>query len=195
MKKRRCYQILKCQELVAGPFSLRVVQDADIELIRRWRNDQLDVLRQAYPTSFEEQVAYFERKIWPSMNADRPENILLTYLEEGKPIGYGGLVHIAWEHRRAEISFLLDPSFTCAPRIYERYFSNYLTMIKAFGFSILGLNRLYTETYESRCWHIQILESNGFLLEGKLRQHVFIDDAGIDSLMHGILSSDLRDQQ
>lgn len=188
MQVQRNYRCLDDQAISAGKYALRVVQEADVELIRQWRNDQLDVLRQSAPISREQQKAYFQENIWPSMKKDRPCNILMTLLEEGKPIGYGGLVHIAWEHRRAEVSFLLDAIYAPDPQAYSRHFSNYLAMIKTLGFSVLNFNRLYAETYAFRHQHIQILESSGFRLEGRMRQHVIIDGNRVDSLIHGALN-------
>jgi len=188
MKNRRAYRCLRAQELISGQFTLKTVQDDDIEDIRIWRNGQLDVLRQAEPISSSQQKKYFEHSIWPGMELERPENILLTFFEGGRRIGYGGLVHISWEHRRAEVSFLLDPTYTWDISAYSRYFSVYLSMIKMFAFSVMNLNRIYTETYDFRRKHINILESCGFEAEGRMRKHVLIDDEYFDSLIHGVIN-------
>ena len=50
------------------------------------------------------------RHIWPDMPSLQPKNLLLAYMEDDNLIGYGGLVHIAWEHLRAEVSFYNDGS-------------------------------------------------------------------------------------
>jgi RimJ/RimL family protein N-acetyltransferase len=54
----------------------------------------------------------------------------------------------------------------------------------------LDLNRLFLETYDVRKKHIQIIEDSGFVLEGRLKQHVIINGAFIDSLIHGMVKSD-----
>jgi hypothetical protein len=38
----------------------------------------------------------------------KPNQILFSFLEENKCIGYGGLVHINWNDINGEISFIID---------------------------------------------------------------------------------------
>ena len=163
------------------------MQDSDVELIRHWRNAQMDVLRQTSPIGFEQQQAYFANSIWPTLEQAQPTNILVTYHRDGRPIGYGGLVHVAWEHLRAEVSFLLAPELAADRASYAECFSVYLALIKQLGFSALGFQRLFTETYAMRTDHIAILERNGFVREGRMRRHVGIDGEFVDSLIHGCL--------
>jgi hypothetical protein len=153
-----------------------------------WRNSQLKVLRQSHPITPDQQACYFQKTILPSYSEVRPKQILFSYLENQKLVGYGGLVHIAWEDRRAEVSFLVDPVRASDIQIYELDFSNYLHMIQEIAFEHLGFNRIFTETYDIRPQHIRILEMCGFELEGRLRAHVWIDGNPVDSLLHGCLN-------
>lgn len=172
-----------------GKYSIETVQDSDIESIRRWRNSQLEVLRQPKPISVEEQKNYFQTVIWPSLTEPKPSNILVRYLMNEKLIGYGGLVHIEWEHMRAEVSFLLDPSLASDSETYTECYSNFLNLLKELAFDDLGLKRLFTETYAFRKHHISILEANGFRVEGVLKNHVYIDGKPVDSIIQGFLRS------
>ena len=186
MIEARMYKCLKSQRMDLGQFTLKTIQDDDIEDIRNWRNSQIDVLRQSEPISQKQQKNYFEQKIWPAMKLEYPDNILFTFFEKDKKIGYGGLVHISWEHRRAEVSFLLNTAYTRDNDTYCHYFSIYLSMIKTLAFSALKFNRLYTETYDFRHEHIKALESNKFQLEGRMRKHILICDKFYDSVIHGV---------
>jgi len=187
MKNKRAYRCLERQNVVMGSFSLEPTQDDDIEDIRIWRNEQMDVLRQSLLISPEQQNAYFDQRIWPSMDLEQPENIFLTFFEDGKRIGYGGLVHISWEHLRAEVSFLLETSRSKSVSKRQDYFSVYIEMIKRIAFDNLGMNRLTTETFDVRPDYIQTLEKNGFLFEGRQREHIFLNGRYIDSLHHAVL--------
>lgn len=173
-----------------GEFSLDAVQPGDIESIRQWRNAQLDILRQSAPISPAQQVDYFARCIWPTMAQAHPDNILLAYRRNGELVGYGGFVHVAWQHRRAEVSFLLDPRLAGAPESYSGLFSRFLRLLKEIAFEDLGIERLFTETYAFRAAHMAVLEGEGFLREGRLRGHVLVDGARVDSIMHGCLRGD-----
>lgn len=183
------WKCLTRQFFRCGPYALVPISPEHIEPIRCWRNAQMAVLRQAEVISPEQQNAYFARNIWPTMQQSQPANVLVGFLHEGALIGYGGLVHIAWEHRRAEISFLLDTSRTNNEVGYARDFTAFLKLIRDVAFDDLKLHRLFTETYSNRINHIRVLEADGFRLEGIMHDHVYINDAYFDSLIHGIVNS------
>jgi RimJ/RimL family protein N-acetyltransferase len=185
MKRR--YVCLPDEAVTQGEYSLVTVQDDHIEAIRQWRNAQIDVLRQAAPISPEQQVAYYAQHIWPALEVPQPANILLVLQQGSQPIGYGGLVHLAWEHRRGEVSFLLDTVLTADTTRHARLFEIYLGLIKTLAFDKLGLHRLCTETYAFRDGTIGVLEQSGFRLEGRLRDHVWVRGQWVDALMHGCL--------
>ena len=186
-KPLSAYVCLKRHQIAHQAYAIRTVEPGDIESIRQWRNAQMDVLRQQHAIACAEQIAYYEREIWPTLAELQPKNLLLAYLLNDQLIGYGGLVHIGWEHRRAEVSFLLDPVRTQDQLAYGEDFSIFLRLIKTLAFEDLGLHKLYTETFAIRTYHIKVLESAGFDLEGTLRQHVLLDDRPVDSLIHGCL--------
>lgn len=184
------YRCMPQAVLRNGELFINAIQPEHIESIRQWRNAQMDILRQAAGITVEQQKSYFERCIWPDTDKKQPDNILLAYLEKEKLIGYGGLVHIAWFHRRAEVSFLMDPKITSNEDAYARYFSRFLQLIKVLAFNDLKLERIFTETYSIRKKHIAVLEASGFVQEGVLTKHVIIDDEQIDSIIHGCLRED-----
>lgn len=171
-----------------GDHAITGLQPVHTEAIRQWRNAQMDVLRQREPISPEQQRRYFDTEVWPTLRMPHPPQLLLSFSHAGRPIGYGGLVHIAWPHRRAEVSFLLDPARTADPAAYAADFGAFLTLLKQLAFGPLGLQRLWTETYATRGHHIGVLEANGFAFEGRLRRHVILDGQPVDSLLHGCLA-------
>jgi len=170
--------------------TLRAVAPEDIELIRQWRNAQMDVLRQSLPISREEQQRYFSEHVWPYMGSLCPPQLLLSIERQGVLIGYGGLVHFDWEARRAEISFLLRPELESQPEALSEIFLEYLDVIYELAFVYLGLHRLTTETFEFRKVHLKVMEESGLKLEGILRGHVLVGGELMSSYLHGILASE-----
>ncbi len=167
-----------------GPLTLAAVQDGDIEPIRTWRNAQMAVLRQTAPISPEGQRSYFERAIWPTMAQARPANILLTIFWDGARIGYGGLVHVNWDHRRAEMSFLLAADLAGTPAETATYLPAFVTGLGLLAARDLGLRKLTTEAYAFRTGLMSCLEANGFRRVGVLRQHALVDGQPVDSVIH-----------
>jgi len=181
------YQSLNNKNFEFNEFSLESIRIEDIESIRNWRNAQLDVLRQDKIITKEEQIKYFNDHIWPETIKNEPRNILFSFFRNDDLIGYGGLVHISWKDLRAEISFLINPD-NLSDKDYCLFFSSYLTLIKAVAFDYLKFNRLFTETFNIRQFHISTLESNGFIREGVLKEHVIINGKYVDSIFHGCLN-------
>jgi len=187
------YRCMPRDVLADGDYSITAVRPEHIEDIRQWRNAQLDVLRQAAPISPAEQQAYYARVVWPDKASPTPKNILVSFAERGRPIGYGGLVHLAWEHRRGEVSFLLRPDLTAPVERYDALFGCFLGLVRTLAFTDLGLARIFTETFAIRTEHMRTLERCGFIPEGVLRHHVIIDGRPVDSIMHGCLAADAAD--
>ncbi len=190
MASERRYICLPHARVRSGGFALITIQDAHIEPIRLWRNAQIDILRQVAPISPEQQQHYFETRIWPTLAVAQPDNLLFSFLEEGRLVGYGGMVHVAWEPLRAEVSFLLDPALTRDANDYGRHFAAYLGLLKQLAFGDLGFHRLFAETYSFRTEHLRVLEANGFVCEGRMRDHVRIGGTFHDSFIHGCLNDE-----
>ena len=186
------YVALPRARLSDGTISVRAVEPGDIEAIRQWRNAQMDVLRQTAPITPDAQARYFATHVWPGKSATEPPQILVTIERDGAPVGYGGLVHISWPNRRAELSFLLAPAFERDQAQRADLFGRFLNLMKQMAFRDLAFHRLFTETFAQRTRHIATLEAHGFRCEGCLRQHVVIDGQPVDSLIHGCLADDER---
>lgn len=179
-------------EPVADPngYALVSYREADAVAIGRWRNEQMQVLRQSRELSEEEQLRYFREVIRPSMSAVQPALVLVSLLLGGRCIGYGGLTHIDWNAGRAEVSYLAETARAASRPSYHADFSAFLGLLKILAFSRLRLHRLFTETYDIRPHHSAALEAAGFKLEGRLRKHYLIDGNLTDAVFHGLLSEE-----
>jgi carbamoyl-phosphate synthase large subunit len=186
------YKVLSEQQTVIGNLALRPVQPEEIEKIRVWRNEQIDALRQKVEISKEDQIEYFKSHIWPTFDADQPKQILLSIYLDSVQIGYGGIVHIAWEHSRAEVSFLLDSSVDETSAFFKSVFKNFLKGVEKIATESLRLNKLTLETYDFRKNHVDVLESEGYLREGNLNNHVLVNGKWCNSILHGKILDDRR---
>lgn len=168
-------------------YSIIPIREIDMELIRQWRNEQIEILRQKTPITAHEQRRYFKEFIKPSFNEKKPDQILFSYLLNKGLIGYGGLTNIDWESKRAEISFILDPKRTRNKNLYRKEFSSFFKLIKQVAFNHLSFHKLYVETFDIRSLQVSFLEESGFVLEGRLKDHVLINKTYHDSLIHGLI--------
>ncbi len=181
------YKCLKKNIYESEGYVIVPLREEDIYLIMKWRNEQIKVLRQKQPITVEMQQKYYNEVIKPTFTEQYPDQILFSYLYDNKCIGYGGLVHINWQDMRGELSFLVDTERIKNNKLYEKDFTVYLALIKEIAFDDLLFNKLHGETYDIRPLHIKILEDNGFISEGRLKKHIYIDGVFVDALIHGFL--------
>lgn len=196
MKGQCSYQVMPRACLGDKELQIRAIGEADVEDVRLWRNAQMDVLRQNSEISPDAQQRYFAEHVWPDKLLLQPKQVLVGIERHGTLIGYGGLVHISWPYRRAEVSFLLEPKLERDLVELRVIFARFLSLIQELAFKDLQLHRLTTETYAHRLIHIQALEDAGHRFEGRLRGHVSVNGRPMDALMHGILANEwhLRSQ-
>lgn len=181
------YKCLKKNFYELDSYTLVPYRHEDLTKIMQWRNVQIDVLRQKKPLTEEDQKRYFKNVIRPTFESREPPIMLFSFLKDDICIGYGGLVYINWEARRAEVSFLVDPKRAKDKQVYEQDFSHYLTLLKQIAFDDLKLNRIYAETYAIRKSHLEVLEKNGFKYEGRMCEHAKIKGRIVDSFIHAVL--------
>lgn len=176
MKKK--YKILEQQVFAKGNYSIVPIRFEDRFEIMRWRNEQIDILRQGDFLTEEIQNNYFNNVVIKLFDDKKPKQILFSYLKDKKLIGYGGLVHIDWENKNAEISFLLDTNVN-NEEFYLKTFTIYLNLIKQVAKSI-GLHKIFTYGYCTDEYRFTPLLKNDFKQEAHLKKHILIDKELID---------------
>ena len=116
--------------------------------------------------------------------------ILFSFILKNNCIGYGGLVHIDWNSKKAELSFLLDTNRTKEPETYKKEFSIFLKIILNISFKQILFNKIFTETFDIRPDTVLVLEKAGLVLEDRLLSKNYINGSYVDSLFHRMLTSD-----
>ena len=187
---KRKYSFLPNNKYCIKEYCLVPLRELDVESIRKWRNEQIDILRQNKPLTKDEQSKYYHQVIKKSFYEKKPKVILFSFLIKNACIGYGGFVHIDWNSKKAELSFILNTNRTKEPRIYKKEFSIFLKIILNIGFKQILFNKIFTETFDIRPDTILILEKTGFVLENKLLSKNYINGSYADSLFHRMLISD-----
>ena len=188
------YKLLDGFDGQLGEYEVCSVRQEDALPIMHWRNAQIDALRQREALTEEQQLSYFRKNVFPSFSLEQPPMVILSYLKSGQLIGYGGIVHLNWEAKRGEVSFLLDPDRTKDKASYGQDLNHFLTLLKRLAFDHLQLNRLTTEAYGNRPWHVEAIEANGFRHEGILRQHALKGDQLVDAHLHACLREEHREE-
>jgi len=155
--------------------------------IMKWRNEQMYHLRQAQPLTSEHQESYFKNTVAKLFEEEEPQQLLFSYLKNDVCIGYGGLVHINWIDRNAEISFIMDTALESEH--FEFHWKLYLSLIQKVAFTEIGLHKIYTYAFNLRPRLYDALNQAGFSHEATLVQHCRFNDNFIDVLIHSKINT------
>jgi RimJ/RimL family protein N-acetyltransferase len=177
------YKVLKCNYLSMGDYHIVPIRFGDRYEIMKWRNEQIYHLRQTKPLTPSDQDRYFEEVVAKLFDQEQPEQILFSYLEGEKCIGYGGLVHINWTDRNAELSFIMDTKLESD--FFEFHWSNYLKLIEQVAFEDIKLHKIYTFAFDLRPYLYLIFEKNKYKKEAVLKEHICHNNAFINAVIHG----------
>jgi RimJ/RimL family protein N-acetyltransferase len=176
------YKVLSKQTFTKGDFSIVPIRFEDRLDIMKWRNEQIYHLRQAKPLTIEDQNAYFENVVSKLFDQEQPNQLLFSFLKNDTCIGYGGLVHINWVDKHAEISFIMQTSLEKS--YFMEIWKGYLSLIETVAFNELLLHKLYTYAYDLRPHLYNVFESNGFNKDAILRDHKIVDQKYVDVIIH-----------
>ena len=161
------YKALNKQIFTLNGYSLVPIRFEDRYDILKWRNEQIYHLRQVKPLTKVEQDTYFENVVAKLFEQDQPSQILFSFLEDGLCIGYGGLVHINYIDKHAEISFIMDTVLE-KDRFFEIWV-NYLKLIEGLAFNSMNFHKIYTYAFDLRPQLFKVLENSGFSIDKRLK--------------------------
>jgi RimJ/RimL family protein N-acetyltransferase len=176
------YKILNKQKFSSGEYSIVPIRMEDRYDIMKWRNEQMYHLRQNKVLTKDEQDHYFDAVISKLYKKDKPDQILFSFFKNKELIGYGGLVHINWVDKNAEISFLINTELE--EKNFEEYWKNFLTLLENVAWKELNLHKLHTYAFDLRPKIYKVLEDADFSKEAVLKEHCLFNREFIDVVIH-----------
>jgi hypothetical protein len=181
------YKVLNKQDYEIGNYKIVPIRFEDRFLIMKWRNEQIFHLRQNKELTIDAQEEYFKNVIEKLFIQECPIQILFSFLENNICIGYGGLVHINWIDKNAEISFLMDTELQ--KQYFSKYWKLFLSLLEKVAFTDLQLHKIYTYAFDLRPYLYNTLEESGYCKEAVLNQHCLFDGNYIDVIIHTKINS------
>ena len=176
-----------------GEFELVPIRHEDRFEIMKWRNEQIYHLRQSEPLTIEKQDSYFDNTITSLFDQEKPSQMLFSFLQANECIGYGGLVHINWIDKNAEVSFIMNTRLEEAS--FSKNWSMFLKCLEQLAFGELKLHKIFTYAFDLRPHLYSVLETNGFKREATLKNHCRIDEEYKNVIIHSLINKyiELRD--
>ena len=180
----RIYKNINSDSFNNSIYSLVPIRDEDKYDIRDWRNNQIDILRQEIFLTLEQQEHYFKTVVDKLFDVEAPKQLLFSFLENDILIGYGGLVHIDWEKKTAEISFLTETSRNINADMFISDWVNYLSILKKIANDYLNFKSIYTYAYDLRPNLYIALQKAGFTETNRYKNHIQIGNKNADVVIH-----------
>lgn len=174
--------LIKKYPLLSENFSLIPIRYEDRFLIMKWRNEQLYHLRQKFFLTNTVQNKYFDRIIKKQFHQKNPDQILFSFLKDDKCLGYGGLVHIDWINKNAEISFVMETRLE--KNNFEFFWSKYLNLIEKVAFLDLKLQKIFVYSFNLRPLLYKVMKDNFYYEEGRLKNHIIHSNKFVDVFIH-----------
>lgn len=176
------YKCLSQNEYLTGDFKIIPIRFEDRIVIMKWRNEQMYHLRQDKPLTEKSQDNYFNGILAKLFNQEKPGQILFSFLKNGECIGYGGLVHINWIDKNAEISFIMNT------KLEKNYFlihwQIFLKIVEQVAFNDLKFYKLYTYAFDLRPHLYETLEEIGWTKEAVLKKHFYLNKEFKNIIIH-----------
>ena len=181
------YNCLSKNEFKVLDYKLVPIRYEDRLTIMKWRNEQMYHLRQDKPLTEIDQENYFSKTVSNLFYKEKPNQILFSYLKNGNCIGYGGLVHINWIDKNAEISFIMNTDLE--ENHFHFHWSTYLKMIESLAFEELGFHKLYVYAFDLRPHLYKVLLDSNYFRDAILKEHCCFDNKFIDVVIYSKLKS------
>ena len=185
----REYKNLLKQEFSIDNYLITPIRDKDKWVIMKTRNEQMFHLRQQNPLTELDQENYFKNIISELFLIDKPNQLLFSFLKDGEFVGYGGLVHINWEEKSAEISFIMLTNLE--KENFSKNWTVFIKLIESVAFEELRFTKIYTYSYDLRPHLYPILERCGYILTDRLSKEIDFNGELIDVLINSKLNPNI----
>ena len=187
------YRCLNQNAFHKDEFSIVPIRYEDRFKIMEWRNEQLYHLRQSTLLTKDDQENYFTNVVAHLFDKEKPDQILFSYVKEEECIGYGGLVHINWIDRNAEISFIIKTELE--EKEFGKHWGIYLELLEEVAFKELSFHKIFTYAFDLRPHLYTAIEAKGFVQEAVLKEHCLFEGAYKDVVIHSKISRSLTLRQ
>ena len=184
------YKSLNQQKFIIDDYSIIPIRIEDRYLIMNWRNEQVYHLRQNKLLTKKDQDLYFKNVVHAQFENDKPTQILFSFLNKNICVGYGGLVHINWYDKNAEISFIINTKLE--NEFFVTYWLIYLDLIQKVAFDELNLHKIFTYAFDLRPQLYNILTNAAFCEEARLKEHCFFENKYIDVVIHSKINNGVK---
>ncbi len=176
------YTAIHNQKFSSDKYTIVPIRNEDRMDILKWRNEQVYHLRQNKQLTETDQENYLNTVVNKLFDQEQPNQLLFSYLQDDECIGYGGLVHINWIDKNAEISFIMNTKLE--KEHFSMHWKTFLKLIEQVAFIELKLYKIFTFAFDLRPHLYAPIEDSGFVKEAILKKHCFFNGEYKDVIIH-----------
>jgi RimJ/RimL family protein N-acetyltransferase len=160
---------------------LHTVEEDDLPFLHRLVNDPRvwRSLFNADPQTMADEQAFYENVV----TADGEVHLLIC--ADGDPVGIIGLNGIDPSWGIAEVGYYVDPDAHG-----QGYATAAVGLLTDYAFDQRRLEKLKADALATNEASQRVLEKNGFVEEGRFREHGYVDGERVDVVRYGLLASD-----
>ncbi|HET8798870.1 MAG TPA: GNAT family protein, partial [Thermoanaerobaculia bacterium] len=158
---------------------LRAFEREDAERCYRWMNDPSIVrtLKTRYPIAFQNEMEWLERAMHPSASE---RHFAIERKDDRTHIGNASIHEIDWVSRTAAFGLFIGE-----PSAWNRGFgSDAVSTLVRFAFEEMNLQKLRINVFEYNDRAKHVLETHGFVQEGRLRREFYREGSYHDILVY-----------
>lgn len=151
---------------------LRAFEREDAERCYRWMNDPSIVrtLKSRYPIAFQNEIEWLERAMQPS---GTERHFAIERKDDRTHIGNASIHEIEWVSRMASFGLFIGE-----PSAWNRGFGgDAIRTLVRFAFDEMNLQKLRINVFDYNDRAKHVLETQGFVQEGRLRREFYRDGA------------------
>lgn len=168
--------------LTGDSVELRTIERDDIETVQRWINHP-EIRR--YIHEFRLPYTREEYEEWVREEHGTSDRVDLLVCVDGEPVGRARLVPLDDGRRCANLAFMTAP---------DHQDSGYATqaagLLVGFGFGELRLHRIEAKVLAPNQASQHVLETLGFVREGRRRERAIADGGYVDEVFYGLLRAE-----
>lgn len=161
--------------MIAGEhIILRAFEREDAERCYRWMNDPniVRTLKSRYPIAFQNEIEWLDRAMKVSAS-DSERHFAIERKDDRTHIGNASIHEIDWVSRTAAFGL-----FVGEPSAWNRGFgTDAIRTLVRFAFDEMNLRKLHINVFDYNDRAKHVLEAQGFVQEGRLRQEFYREGA------------------
>lgn len=160
---------------------LHVIEEDDLEFLCGVVNDPgvWPTLQQSEPQTMADEREFYEHVV----TADGETHLLVC--QERTPVGIVGLNGIDQNWGVAELGYYVEPDAQG-----RGYATAAVELVVDYAFDQRRIEKLHANTLATNEGSQRVLEKNGFVEEGRFREHAFVDGDRVDVVRYGLLADE-----